>query len=128
MNIDRKFFNIIYAICFCVLLSFGSKEISAQSSSPLNADLLDGILSSMSGEIEFDKLINSMEGDVVSGALDYIDNAYSDSYNYYGGNYSGNGSGYSYRHLIPGSATLQVIGMVTSRFGYRHSLGRMHRG
>ncbi|MDE6408725.1 MAG: peptidoglycan DD-metalloendopeptidase family protein [Muribaculaceae bacterium] len=134
MNIDRKFFNIISAICFCVLLSFGSKEISAQSSSPLNADLLDGILSSMSGEIEFDKLINSMEGDVVSGALDYIDNAYSDSYNYYGGNsyyggnYSGNGSGYSYRHLIPGSATLPVIGMVTSRFGYRPSFGRMHRG
>lgn len=163
MNIDKKILNTISILSLCVLLLSGTAKTNAQSSSPLNADLLDGILSGMSGEIEFDKLIDSMDGShtakgngmaggidfdllslsmtgdinqytaysdtrVISGALDYLDNVYSDTYNYSMGNYYGNGPSYSYRHLLPGSATLPIIGRITSRFGYRPSFGRMHKG
>lgn len=158
MNITgKKIKYFISGLSICMLFLLACTNVAAQSAG-LSADLFDGILSGMGGDIEFDDMISAMEGKnsskndidfdllsrsmtregnsytanmdsrVISGALDYLDNIYN---SYPGMNGYGNSSmlnGSAYRAAIPGSAVLPVNGRITSRFGYRPSFGRMHKG
>ena len=121
---------------------------SAQTSIS-TADMLDGVLSGMSGEIDFDSMLDGMSGGInfdemlsgmdeginfdgiassiaVDRTLDYLSNLYAAPLNTpVGGSYGSRGS---YAPQFTGIATLPVYGAITSRYGYRPSFKRMHKG
>ncbi len=148
----NRTFKLITALSICLLL-FSGRVAFSQSSSPLSEDLLDGILAGMGEDVQLDNVIAAMEGkpynssadyNKISGALDYLDNAFSygsypnngygnSNYGNYGyGDYGYGDNSYTTNHgnstLLPGNAVLPITGRVTSRFGYRPSFGRNHKG
>lgn len=119
--------HIISGITLLLVLFLDTLSIRAQSSDPLSADFLDGVLSGMKKDVELDNVIAAMERansgsrsrqNDVTATLDYLDNVFSDNQ----GSYSG------FNRFTPGTAVLPIVGRLTSRFGYRPSFGRMHKG
>lgn len=112
-----------------------------------NGPDLDAVLSGMgakSGDTDFDAVLSGMgvksskadarlEGVLASmnitNTLDYLDNAYSESNLYSNNTYLQPGYNNSGVYpTLPGGAVLPITGRVTSRFGFRPSFGRMHKG
>ncbi|MDE5807943.1 MAG: peptidoglycan DD-metalloendopeptidase family protein [Muribaculaceae bacterium] len=157
----RSTYNFTYILAFLLPLLFcGEGKAQALLADRLDAVLsgmgtkssepdLDAVLSGMgvkSGQTDFDAVLEGMgvkrndagqdfDGVLaamsITNALDYLDNAYSES-NLYTNPYSYQGNGLnrlsgSYP-ILPGNAVLPISGRVTSRFGFRPSFGRMHKG
>lgn len=91
----------------------------------------DAVLAGMgvqpsSGDTRLDGILASMS---ITNALDYLDNAYSESNLYTNNPYLQPGYNNSGIYpTLPGGAVLPITGRVTSRFGFRPSFGRMHKG
>lgn len=81
---------------------------------------------SSTGDARLDGVLASMS---ITNALDYLDNAYSESNLITNNPYLQPGyNNPSYYPTLPGGAVLPITGRVTSRFGFRPSFGRMHKG
>lgn len=137
MNIYyRDIHKYLLYLSSCLLLCFISSKSLAQNSSSLTGQLLDGILAGMEADVELDDVIAAMEGrpviknatDDIFGALNYLDNLYSEDVNYNPGFNDFNQKNFGLSPILPGTAVLPIMGQITSRFGYRPSFGRMHKG
>lgn len=92
-----------------------------------NYDLDEIFQDYSSSDSGFDNMIASVANSMsISGTLDFIENAFTPASQYNGvsipvttmGKFKG----------ISGNATLPILGIITSKFGFRPKYGRMHKG
>ena len=107
-----------------VLAGMGAKTSSKGAN-------LENILASMTpaskSKSDLDGIIAAMS---ITNTLNYLDNAYSESnlYNSADGYQASMMQGGGTYPIPPGGAVLPISGRITSRFGFRPSFGRMHKG
>lgn len=138
----------IVGILMTTAVLIGSGSIAAQHSASAS-DVVNGVLSLMDDNIDFDSMLAGMNGDIdfdsmlsgmarnpgqinskqpgsVEKTLDYLSNVYTAPVNGSYGKGFANSAPAKYRYA--GIAVLPVIGHITSNFGYRPSFKRMHHG
>lgn len=136
----------IVRILMTTAVLLGSESIAAQHSAS-SSDVVNGVLSLMDDNIDFDSMLSGMgEGfdfdDMLSGmtrnpgqvstknpnyiekTLDYLSSIYSEPLNGYNSLQSSAPVKYHYADI----GVLPVIGHITSNFGYRPAFKRMHHG
>lgn len=138
--------SYIVSILMTTAVLLGSESIAAQHSAS-SSDVVNGVLSLMDDNIDFDSMLSGMgEGfdfdDMLSGmtrnpgqvstknpnhiekTLDYLSSIYSEPLN--GDNSLQSSAPVKYHYA--GIGVLPVIGHITSNFGYRPAFKRMHHG